>query len=150
MKLLVAASAILFALAQSAVAGGHHVIVAKTVYHAAHHAHHIVKVVKVVKVVHVAKVATVAPKAATSATPKAASGGGGGGAWCTGGCVGVVVFQGVILAMIVGDEVRRTIDGPACATNKMTRQSYFGVVRDEPKLWRKLCNYDPNIVVARG
>lgn len=44
---------------------------------------------------------------------------------------------------IIVDEVKRVVDGPACATNKMTHKSYFGMARDEPRLWRPLCNW-PN------
>lgn len=69
------------------------------------------------------------------------AGGGGGGNWHL--CptpAGVFVVCPVVVG-IVADEVKRTIEGPACATGKMTRRSYFGIVRDEPKLWRPLCNF---------
>lgn len=60
------------------------------------------------------------------------------------------VFICVVAGAIVADEVRRTIDGPACATMRM-RQSWFGKVRDEPKLWRKLCpRKRSNTVSVRG
>lgn len=57
-----------------------------------------------------------------------------------------------VAVLIVADEIRRSVEGPACATNKMTRQSYFGVVRDEPKLWRPLCQRqrDPNTIRVNG
>jgi len=53
------------------------------------------------------------------------------------------VFICVVAVLIVGDEIRRTIEGPACATMK-PRRSWFGKVKDEPRLWRPLCNWkDP-------
>ena len=54
----------------------------------------------------------------------------------------------VAIGAIIVDEVRRTIEGPVCATNRMTRRSYFGMVWDEPKLWRKLCNWKGAVVVT--
>lgn len=77
-------------------------------------------------------------------------GGGGGAAWCAGGCVAVAGFEGLVLGLIIEDERRRFVAGPDCATNKMTRQSYFGVVRDEPKLWRKLCNWKDPVVASKA
>lgn len=63
----------------------------------------------------------------------------GGGHACTGGCVAVGAFQGFILGLIVVDEGNRFAAGPACATGRKTRRSYFGYVIDEPKLWREAC-----------
>lgn len=61
---------------------------------------------------------------------------------------GIVVCT--VAVLIVIDEIKRTVDGPACATNKMTRKSWFGTVRDEPKLWRPLCNWKDPVMVASG
>ena len=48
----------------------------------------------------------------------------------------------IIAAMIVIDEVKRSVDGPNCATMK-PRRSWFGMTPDEPRLWRPLCSFDP-------
>lgn len=44
-----------------------------------------------------------------------------------------------VVVLTVVDELARAASGPACATGRMTRRSYFGVIRDDPKLWRELC-----------
>lgn len=61
------------------------------------------------------------------------------------------IFICAVTVMIVADEVKRSIDGPACATMK-PRRSWFGMVKDEPKLWRKLCKWkrDPKPIAVRG
>lgn len=61
---------------------------------------------------------------------------------CIANPAGVLICT--VVVMLVADEVKRSIDGPACATMK-PRRSWFGMARDEPKLWRPLCAYkDPS------
>ena len=82
-------------------------------------------------------------------TPPVISGGGGGAA-CAAGCLWAGAFVTVVAMAIVADEVKRGMAGPACATGKM-RQSWFGQVKDEPKLWRPKCkNGDPKPIAVRG
>ena len=56
----------------------------------------------------------------------------------------------IVGGMIVVDEAKRIIEGPACATGKMTRRSWFGVVKDEPTLWRPYCNWKGSKTVVAG
>lgn len=101
---------------------------------------------------HVAKT-VVAPKASAPAAARHAHHGGH-KFICWVNPAGVLVCTVVVL--IVGDEVKRTFfepELPACATMKW-RQSWFGKVRDTPRLWRELCGWKAtapgNKVVARG
>jgi hypothetical protein len=83
----------------------------------------------------------VPPVVASTPSSSGAVGGGVGGSSSSAGTTAVGVGIGIIAIFIIADEVRRTNAGPACATGKRTRQSYFGKVIDEPKLWRPLCNW---------
>jgi hypothetical protein len=65
-------------------------------------------------------------------------GGVGGGSALAGGAAWVAAGEGVVVGLMVGDEWRRSQMKPACATGK-PRQSWFGKIKDEPKLWRKAC-----------
>lgn len=96
---------------------------------------------------------------AAGGTSAGAAAAGGGGAACTAGCVavGAGVIGGAAI-LIVGDEAKRIAEGPACATGKM-RRSWFGMVKDEAKLWRPYCKKKhkkhksdpkPKPVTARG
>lgn len=83
---------------------------------------------------HVAK----PPVVTTPATPKASPQGGGSQNFTL--CpTPAGIFICAVTAAIVVDEIGRAVAGPACATGKLTRKSYFGLVVDEPRLWRPLC-----------
>lgn len=72
---------------------------------------------------------------------------GGGGAWKFTCWMNPAAIELCIIAFgIVGDKVKRAIEGPDCATMK-PRQSWFGMTPDTPEIWRPLCNWKDPISV---
>lgn len=98
---------------------------------------------------HYVVAAAAAVTTGSPSAPSAAAGGGSAGAACVAGCALVAGGIVVIFVLIVADKVKRIMAGPACATGKM-RQSWFGMVKDDPELWLPKCPRQRTVVSVRG